>query len=345
MVDRNDQSGAESTDAVETDGVSRRSLLRGSGSAALLAVGAAIPGTATPDTHTVVRLEGSYGSPITFEEAQDELGRTVRSHARADDSVLDTRSRPVFGDDVRIVEYVARIDGRGHLSEFYGGATKDREAKAHTRGEMKRAAFEDEGTIADVSPLASETDYGGDWNFVKDNQASADSTFGTVINNYEWYRIREDGDEHNSFRSRSATAPEQSMATSKFEVAHDWDVSELGDEDVHTAEPTSSGSGSFDVSLGDVLDPLSWSFTVDNGITQSLDNDGPTITWTQGGIIGGLGGGTHWLHPGSHVVSDRADCSSKQTIVQLSAEAEWIGGGGMPYDEESHTWEISTVTC
>lgn len=335
-----DMFGKEPTDGVSRM-VSRRKALKTAGALTTVGFGASSTTLASPDDQKVVRLKGSYRSPLSLDETREKRRDLIENHPRTNKGILESRAEPMFSEDVEIVEYIARVTADGRLSQYYGGATKTNESAAHDRGRKKEQEFEEEN---EIGIQATSTDYGGDWNFIKDDQASVDHDYGSVINNFEWYRIREDDEEHNGFRSRSATAPSDGFSTDRWHVEHDWGRSDLGNRDIHSADPSSSGS-SIDVSIGEAVNPLEWSFSNDNSISQNLDNSGPTITWDQGGNFSGLGGDTHWLHPGSHVVSDPANCDEDQDVVYLTTEATWIGAGGAPGDTEDHTWRIYTTTC
>lgn len=350
MSDRNSRS--DKLKEKTNNGPTRRGTLATVGSLTVLGVRATIPGMAAPEDYKISRVKGSSDSDLSFEETQRIREQVIDRHPHTDDSQLNDIAKPEFSEDAKMVEYIVRVDQDGNVSQFFGAATEGKEARAHRRGKMKERMFEEqmEQEISITSTTTSDgdstpTDYGGDWDFVLEDQMSEDSTLGSVINNFEWYRIRDDPsnaepEERNGIRSRAATAPDDGIATINFTVDHEWSAGELKNRDIHDADPSTTSSGSMDVGIGTNLDSLQWSFSTNNGVTQDLDNNGPDIEWSQSD----MGGGTHWLHPGSHVVSDLVDCQ-RHDVIQIPVYAEWLGGGGAPYDDADCSWTLWTDRC
>lgn len=332
--------GPNHTNTGGENGLSRRKTLKALGTLSLVGVGSVGSVSATQTGGSVVRLSGSFDSPLSFDETRGELEKLAGRTASADSSLFADKAVPEFGEDERIVEYVARIDSKGRLSQYYGASIEEKEEVAHDNATQKEASFEAADspiTTSDVSAAATPTDPGQDWNFIQDNQANSVNHWGELNNNYEWYRIRNSSEERNAFRTRAASSDDTINPYGRqLNVEHNWGVSDLGSEDVHSADPTTSSGGTQTVSIG--FPPsasLSWEFD-STGHTQNLSNSEPKVNWSNDIPTNG----TTWFHPGSHIVADSAHCNGEQNVVDLTARATW----GMVYESE-HTWHISTVTC
>lgn len=316
--------------------VNRRKLLKSIGAASLVGIGSTVSAAASESSSDVARLQGDYDSPLSFDETKERVEKLVSQNPNVSDSVLDNWAIPEYGDDYKIVEYVARIDSRGKLSQYYGATAEDQESEAHDKGAQKAESFEEEEEEEEVTTQA--IDVGPDWNFVQDDQANVTDHFGELNNNYEWYRIRDSGQERNAFRSSVASSDDTINPYGReINVEHDWSVSELGNEEIHEAGPSSTGSGSTSVGIG--FPPsatLSWTFDSDGPITQNLTNDGPVVSWNNEIPSSG----TSWFYPGSHVISDPATCGNDQDVISMEANTTW----GLVY-ELTHTWNIHTETC
>ena len=314
--------------------IRRRTVLTLLGSAAAVDTGAtaAAAENSDEDGYPTIRLRGSYERPVSLKDARSRLRRLVETTPTAGRSLLADRAVPEFDSGSEIVEYVARIDPNGALSQYYGAADRNSVDDAHAKADKKETAFRE--TVA-----TQDTNMGPDWSYLKDDQASNSKHFGEIINNLEWYRERDGDQERNAFRSKMACSDDTIFGYDrKMHAKHDWGVSELGGEAIHEADPGTTDNSPVDVSIG--IPPelqLSWSFGDSGSITHNLNTDGPTAKWTRDLPKSG----TVWFHPGSHVVSDRASCGDKQDVVKLKATGEW----GWNVYKVSHTWNIWTGTC
>ncbi|MFC6906233.1 hypothetical protein [Halalkalicoccus tibetensis] len=319
------------TDA-DGGGVSRRKLLKAVGVMSVAGIGSTAPVAASEDEPVIVRLKGTYKSPLSFEETRERLEKVVARNPRISESSLNDWAVPEFGGDHEIVEYLARIDSHGSLSQYYGSTVEEKEAEAHDKADDKEDSLEQQDvSIQSVSA-------GPDWSYIGDNQAHLTDHWGELNNNYERYRIRDSAQERNAFRTSAASTDDTINPYNRhINIEHDWSVSQLNNESLHDADPSTTGSGTTTASIG--FPPsadLSWTFNADGDITQGLNNAGATVSWTNDIP----NSGTSWFYPGSHVVSDPAHCSGDQDVVALEAEATW----GLAY-ELTHTWNIHSSTC
>lgn len=316
--------------------IGRRRVLKTTGALSLVGIGGVTSVAASPNQAAVGRLMGSSRSPLSYEETRERLERMVSRNPNADDSILNDGAVPSFSDEEQLVEYVARIDNKGKLQQYYGAAAEGKESTAHANAEEKESEFEAQDDVSIQS--STPTDPASDWDFIQDNQANSVNHWGELNNNYEWYRIRDGSTERNAFRTRSASTDGTiNLYDRKLNVTHDWSVSELGSEAIHDADPSTSSGGTTSVSIG--FPPsatLGWTFDADGPVSQSISNSGPSVSWSND--ISYFN--TSWFHPGSHVVADHANCWSDQDIIAIEAEAKW----GIAY-RSTHTWNIYTSTC
>lgn len=316
--------------------VGRRTAIKLLGGATIVSTGRTVTAAKNSDSndYSVARLRGSYENPVSLEEAHSRLEQLVNMSSNADQSLLADQAIPEFDPRSEIVEYVARIDPNGNLSQYYGAAGEKSEDDAHDRADKKEVEFGE-------NAVTSDTDAGPDWDYVKDDQASDTAHFGGLVNNLEWYRERDDDQERNAFRQKIAGSDDTIQNYNRsLHARHDWGVSDLGNESIHEADPDTTDGSPIEVSVG--LPPqlqLSWSFGGSGSITHNLDPGVPKAQWTRDLPKSG----TVWCHPGSHVVSDKASCGNEQDVVQLKAKATW--GGYVKVYDLVHKWNVYTGTC
>jgi len=315
---------------------SRRNALRAIGSASIVGLAGTVPVSAGPKKKDqVIRIKGTYDSPITFSESQEYLGKLKAKNKKLAKKSTTEKAIPEFEDRYEIVEYVARVGSDGRVSQYYGASSKDEELTAHKKGETKLSEFED----LEVSLQSSTSpDVGPDWTYVQDDQASTVDHWGELNHNYEWYRVRDGSEERNAFRSLIASSDDTFYNRNRsIQAGHDWGDGVLGNEEIHDAGPSTTGAGSTTVSVGyPPSAELSYTFDVDGQVEQDLTNSGPVILWD----YNIPDSGTSWFYPASHVVSDRSDCGEDQKVATLEANAEW----GSTYDSY-HKWNMITTTC
>ncbi|TMT80223.1 hypothetical protein E2L06_18350 [Haloterrigena sp. H1] len=314
----------------------RRNALKAIGAATLVGIGGTAPVSAAPKEKTrVIRLEGSYNSPISFAEGQATLEKLKAKNPNLDRKSSSEKAVPEFDDGYEIVEYVARVGANGRVSQYYGASSKEEESAAHQKGQEKVNEFESLEVSTQSTPSP---DVGPDWNYIQDDQASTTDHWGELNHNYEWYRVRDGSEERNAFRTLIASSDGTiNPYERKIYATHDWGESQLGNEALHNAGPSSTGAGSVTVGIGyPPSAQLSYTFDVDGQVNQNLTNNGPVIDWN----YNIPNSGTSWFYPGSHVVADRSDCGVDQKVVTLEASTDW----GLVYDS-SHKWHITTVTC
>lgn len=317
----------------------RRNALKIIGATALGGLGATTSAAATQYKPRVIRIKGSYSSPIEPDEVQDAFEKLVAKSPTTDSSALDTRAISKVGDGYEHVEYVARTGPNGRLTQYYGASSAAEEAAAHAKGRAKVAEFEtSEVTTSSTPPVES----GPDWNFVNDDQANVTAHFGELNHNIEWYRVREDDDEErNAFRTLIASSDDTINPYAREILAeHDWSESELGNEDIHAAGPSTTHDDGYTVSIGYPSGgTLSWEDGGSGDVQQNLTNDGPVVDWSYEIPQDG----TSWFYPGSHVVSNRANCWADQKVVTTEAEAIW--GDLVTVYDLGHRWQVTTKTC
>jgi hypothetical protein len=324
----------ESADS--TAPLNRRTALKTLGIGATALLGGTTSALASPKRARVVRLKGNYNNPISYEEAQDALASAVGKRQTKDLSIGADEAVPEYEKEHEIVDYTARVGPDGRVTQFYGASSAEKESVAHAATDRKVAEFE--GTQLTKSQSAPTVNASPEWNYVTDDQAYLVDHWGELNHNFEWYRVRDGSSERNAFRSLIASTDGTiNPYERKVYAKHDWGVSELGNEALHNAGPSTTGAGSVTVGLGyPPSATLSWTVDLDGQVTQNLTNNGPVVDWK----YNIPNNGTSWFYPGSHVTATRSQCNNKQKVAKLKAVTDW----GYVY-KSTHRWNINTTTC
>lgn len=323
------------TNEVKNGSLTRRNAVKAICTASLVGSSATAVATGSErGSSRTIRIEGSFDSPVNANEMQAARSKLSDEVRTANETVFESVT-PEYQEGYEVVEYVARVDRNGRVSEYYGASSKESESDAHQKGRAKIREFENHVPAVQAAP---DPNVGPEWNYIQDEQTSVSDHFGELIHNFEWYRVREGDEERNIFRSLIASSDDTIAPYWRdIKATHDWGESELGNESIHDAGPTTTSSGTATVGIGyPPSASFSYSFDVNGDVTQNLTSSGPVADWS----YDIPGGGTSWFYPASHVVSDRANCNSKQKVISLDAYTDW----GAAYDL-SHRWNVSTVTC
>lgn len=312
----------------------RRSVLRTLGT--LPVAGAVGVGTVSArPSPSLVRLQGSRGSPISQAEINEKVD-AARGDVREDGR--RARATPEFSPGQELVEFVLYRDRKGRLRSYYGAAAQGHEDAARRRAEEQARDYKRLGKRQITTHSMS---VGEDWNPIWNKQAHETADWGELNHNFEWYASWDDGREHNVFRTKAASSDDTTFPYSRFiDVTHDYSVNEQSNRDIHEAEPSSGGSGG-STTVGVGIPPqlsMSWTFDSSGSMSQNLTNSGPKVEW-----VNEFGGdSTVWFHPGSHLVTDYADCTSggNKDVVKLRSKARWGGNEPLTVYELYHYWNL-----
>lgn len=329
----------------------RRTAMKLIGGTAALGVGAAGTSAARRRGPAVVRLKGSFGSPIGQAEQRERFEKLVTNNPHVAGDPLQARGRSEPGGDQRMVDVVMGIDETGVFARHREQAAQDVVGEAHenaTRvaqqyrngnvgngpgepGASRGRRLGRDGTIrANVDP-----DLGRDWVRFFDDTAKVSDHWGALNHNIQWYNVStttdDDGDEHNAIVDNIASSDDTISPYSRWiDAEHRWgSTSDLSGMSLWDAAPnTTSGDGSVTVGVG-YPPSASLSYTFDSAGSITQDGSPPTTTWNQGIPRDGRS----WFYPASHVESDAH--SSGDDLITAYAETTW----GAAY-LLSHKWNL-----
>lgn len=328
----------------------RRKAMKLIGATAMAGIGAAGTSAARRGGPTVVRLKGSFNSPIGQAEQRERFEQLVADAPTVRGDPLAGGGESETNLDTEMVDVVMGVDENGNFAKHREQATQEMVDEAHRSaaevvqryksGDVSGASGGAKSSLAggleQGGPIQSnvDPDLGRDWVKFFEDTAKVTAHWGTLNHNMQWYNVStytdDDGDEHNAIVANIASSDDTLNPYGRDIYAnHKWgSTTDLDNVSLWDAGPNTTSSGTTTVSIGyPPSASLEYSFDAAGDVTQK--GSPPTTKWDHSIPTNGR----TWFYPGSHVESNGH--SSGDDLVTAKAKTTW----GLVYDS-THRWNL-----